>query len=79
MFKKSKYLKIHVADETGAMKVMIFNERKEQCRRINNGYPKDKNIVIVKGIKKDGTIFADKITAQNNRIYTKLSELKAEK
>ena len=58
---------------------MIFNERKEQCRRINNGYPKDKNIVIVKGIKKDGTIFADKITAQNNRIYTKLSELKAER
>ena len=77
--KKSKYLKLDVADETGAMKVMIFNERKEQCRRINDGYPKNKNIVIVKGIKKDGTIFADKITTQNNQIYTKLSELKQEK
>lgn len=77
--KRSQYLKLDVADETGKMKVMIFNQRKDQCKEMNNGFPEDKSIVIVKGIKKEGTIFADIIAVQNNKIYTKLSELKGEK
>ena len=77
--KRSSYLKFFVADETGTTKVMIFNERKESCKVMNNGYPKDKNIVIVKGVKKDGTIFANLVAVQNNKIYTKLSELKSNK
>jgi DNA polymerase III alpha subunit len=74
--KKSQYLRLEVADETGKLKVMIFNQRKDQCKDMNNGFPEDKNIVIVKGVKKEGTIFADLIAVQNNKIYTKLSDLK---
>ena len=29
--KKSKYLRIQVGDETGSMKVMIFNDKMEDC------------------------------------------------
>ena len=67
--KKSQYLRLEVADETGKMKVMIFNQRKDQCKEMNNGFPEDKSIVIVKGIKKEGTIFADIIAVQSNKIY----------
>jgi len=74
--KKSQYLRLEVADETGKMKVMIFNQKKDQCKEMNNGFPDDKSIVIVKGVKKEGTIFADVIAVQSNKIYTKLSDLK---
>ena len=74
--KKSQYFKAEVADETGKMKVMIFNNRKDRSKELNNGFPQDKSIVIVKGIRKEGTIFADIIAVQNNKIYTKLSDLK---
>jgi len=77
--KKSKYLKIHVGDETGSMKVMIFNDKMEDCRVINNGLPKENQIVIVKGRKMDEVVFADVIGVQDNKVYTKLSELKNDK
>jgi len=77
--KKSQYLRIDVGDETGKTKVMIFNKRKDQCRDMNDGLPEDKNIVIVKGVKKEGTIFADIIAVQSNKIYTRLSDLKNDK
>lgn len=43
---------------------------------MNNGLPKEKNIVIIKGKKVDGAIFADLIAIQDIKVYTKLSELK---
>jgi DNA polymerase III subunit alpha len=77
--KKSKYLKLMVADETGTCKVMIFNNSLEQCKDLNNGLPKEDDIVIVKGTKKgDDTVFANTIAIQQNVIYTKLADFKAE-
>jgi len=74
------YAKFQISDETGIMKVMIFKEKLEQCRVLNNGLPKEGDIVIVKGTFMDGdTMFADLIASQQNHIYTKLSELKDQK
>jgi DNA polymerase-3 subunit alpha len=72
----NNYMKIFVEDETSMMKTMIFNKKLEQCEQINDGYPKEKSIVIVKGVTKDEVLFADSISVQSNRIYTKLSDLK---
>ena len=72
----NNYMKIFVDDETSTMKTMIFNKRLDQCEQTNNGFPKESNIVIVKGVKKDEVVFADQISVQSNKIYTKLSELK---
>ena len=77
--KKSRYLKLYVGDESGQIKVMIFNNRMDDCKSINNGYPKDGQIVIVKGTKMDSVVFADVIGVQDNKVFTKLSELTQDK
>lgn len=71
------YAKFQISDETGILKVMIFSEKLEQCKSLNNGLPKEGDIVIVCGTKMDDdTVFADVIATQQNKIFTKLSELK---
>ena len=72
----NKYYKMDVADETATSKVMIFNDKMEDCQSINNGLPQKGQIVIVKGSTADGVVFADLISVQDNKVYTKLSELK---
>ena len=74
--KGSDYLRLEVADETGMIRVMVFNEKLERCERDNEGLPKEGNIIIVKGTKFDEAIFADLITIQDNKVYTKLSQIK---
>ena len=76
--KGSDYLRLEVGDETGAIRVMVFNEKLERCERDNKGLPKEGNIVIVKGTKFDEAIFADLITIQDNKVYTKLSQIKSD-
>ena len=61
------------------MKVMIFNDKMEDCKMINNGLPKENEIVIVKGRKMDEVVFADVIGVQDNKVYTKLADLKNDK
>jgi DNA polymerase-3 subunit alpha len=71
------YAKFIISDETGTMKVMIFKDKMEQCKVLNNGLPKEGDIVIVCGTRMDeDTMFADTIASQQNKIYTRLSELK---
>ena len=73
----NEYMRMFVEDETGSSKVMIFSRKLEECVTQNNGLlPEEDNIVIVKGVKKDEVVFADRIAVQSNKIYTKLSELK---
>ena len=72
----ASYLRLEVADETGVIRVMIFNEKLERCERDNEGLPKEGNIVIIKGVKVDEAVFADMITIQDNKLYTKLSQIK---
>jgi DNA polymerase III alpha subunit len=74
--KGSRYSRFEITDETGAIKVLIFNDKLDLCKRDNDGLPKEKNIVIVKGSKKDEAVFADMIALQDNKVYTKLSEIK---
>lgn len=77
--RKSKYAKYSVSDESGTLKVMIFNDALEECKTLNGGLPKAEDIVIISGSKKgDDTIFANSISVQQNKIYTKLSDLKDE-
>jgi DNA polymerase III subunit alpha len=78
--RKSKYAKYSISDETGTMKTLIFNESLEQCKELNGGsMPKEGDIVIVKGVRKgDDAVFANLIAIQQNVIYTKLADLKAE-
>ena len=45
----------------------------------NNKLPKDGNIAIVKGIKKDDAIFADVVAVQDQKIYTSLAKLKSDR
>ncbi len=75
--KKTKYYKAQVSDEFGTVPVMIFSNKMEECQSVNDGLPKEKNIVIVKGRKMDGVVFADLIAVQDAKVFTKLSELKS--
>ena len=81
--KGTPYLRLTIKDETGLCTAMIFTQKNRDnianCRRDNGGtLPVKKGIVIVKGIKKDGdTIFADLVRIQDQKIYMKLSEIKA--
>jgi DNA polymerase-3 subunit alpha len=73
---KNKYLKVAVADETGIIDCLMFNDAIEECKTMNAGLPEKGNIVIVKGNKKEDAVFANLIAVQDNKVYTKLSELK---
>ena len=81
--KGTPYLRLSLQDETGVCTSMLFTQKNrdniENCRRDNGGsLPSKKSIVIVKGIKKDGdTVFADFVKVQDQKIYMKLSEIKA--
>ncbi len=74
--KGNKYMRIKISDETSLIEAMIFNDKMEYSNQMNGGDPKEGDIVIIKGIKKDDKVFADLIAIQNNKVYTKLSDLK---
>jgi DNA polymerase-3 subunit alpha len=72
----NKYLKASVSDETAIIDCLMFNDNIKECDTMNNGLPEKGNIVIVKGNKKEDAVFANLIAIQDNKVYTKLSELK---
>jgi len=72
----NKYLKAAVSDETAIIDCLMFNDNIKECDTMNNGLPQKGNIVIVKGNKKEDAVFANLIAIQDNKVYTKLSELK---
>ena len=79
---QNPYLKVTLSDETGQAHAMMFNsqwrKKIEECMDLNNGeLPKEKDIVVVKGKKKeDNTYFCDIIAIQSAKIFMKLRELK---
>jgi DNA polymerase-3 subunit alpha len=84
----NRYMVFDCSDETGTLNVKVFDSKKhgrsstlEACLALNEGAsPKEGNIVIVKGKKKEGKcVFADVFAIQTNKIYTKFSEIKAER
>jgi DNA polymerase III alpha subunit len=74
--KKTKYFKIVASDEFGSINTLMFNDKIDECKFSNNGLPKENEIVVVMGRKMDDAVFADVITVQDNKVYTKLSELR---
>lgn len=78
--KQTKYLWLEVKDETASKKVLLFNTKKgnflDSCLSLNNGAPEEGQICIIKGQKKEDCVFAEIVAIQNNKIYTKLGDLK---
>jgi hypothetical protein len=70
-------MRTSVSDDTGITKVLIFNKKLETCKSQNGDkLPEENNIVIVKGTKVDEAVFADLISVQDNKVYTKLLEVR---
>ena len=75
--KGSNMLRTSISDDTGIMKVLMFNDKLETCKSLNGDkYPEEGNIVIVKGKKVEEALFADLIAVQDSYVYTKLSEVR---
>lgn len=75
--KKNKYMRLLVSDETDNTTVLIFEKGMDLCKNINGCLPKEDNIVIIKGEKKEDCVFAYDIGIQDQKVFTKLSELKS--
>ena len=78
--KGAEYIHIEAKDETALKRVLVFNSRNgdfaKSCIQLNNGLPEEGQICIITGQKKDDCIFAEIVAVQNNKIYTKLADLK---
>lgn len=75
---KNRYYKYIISDEVSNVKCMLFESggKIDYCKEINGVLPKKGDIVIVEGKKMDGgTIFASLIAVQQNKIYTKFSQM----
>lgn len=74
----NSYAKIIIEDETAEINIKIFNASLELCKEVNNGLPKEDDIIMFKGTKKDGTVFANEAVVQNSKIYMKLRDLQTD-
>jgi DNA polymerase III alpha subunit len=76
----NKYMRVEIQDDFGRIDFMLINNRR--CATLdnylNNGgkKPKEEQIVFIHGSKGEDIIFGDKITILDEKIYTKLSEIK---
>jgi DNA polymerase-3 subunit alpha len=77
--KKTRYFKMQISDETSAINTMIFADKIDDMQGLNNRMPKEEDIVIVVGQKFGDSVFARTVAIQTHTVYTKLSQLKAEK
>ena len=65
--KKSRYCRMSISDETSSIRVMIFNKKLDECKDLNQGMPKEKNIVII-------NIYSHASIIINNQIFSRYSE-----
>ena len=72
--KKSRYMRMHIGDDSGSIKVMIFNEKLDAFKRRYTAKAND--IVLVYGTKFEDVIFADEIIVKSEKVFTKLSQMK---
>jgi len=78
--KGTKYYRATISDETGITTILVFNDSIDTMKsKNNNKLPKESNVVIVQGIKKDDAIFAHEVSVQDQKIYTSLSKLKSDR
>ncbi len=74
--KKTRYFKLTVKDQSGMIDTLMFNDKIEDHKEDNGRKAKEGDIVIVQGRRKKDAVFANHISIQDYRIYTRLSELK---
>jgi DNA polymerase-3 subunit alpha len=75
--KKTRTFKMILSDEFGSIPVLTFNDKIDLNKSLNSDtLPKEEDVVIVKGVKKQDCLFGDTISIQTLKIYTKLSEVK---
>jgi DNA polymerase-3 subunit alpha len=79
--KQTPYLALTISDHSGIIRVMIFDTKNnsliQECEENNGRLPKEGDIVIVRGRKRDGNcIFAESIGIQDCEVLDKISELK---
>ena len=62
-----KYLRMDLTDETSSIRVMIFGDKIDLCKSMNeDSLPQDGDLVIVEGSKADGAaLFANQIYVQS--------------
>lgn len=76
----NKYMMVEVQDDFGKVNFMIVNNRTSANldHYLNNGgkVPKENQIVFIHGSKSDNIIFGDNLSILDEKIYTKLSEIK---
>ena len=76
----NKYMRAEVQDDFGKVNFMLANNRRSATldQYLDNGgkKPKDGEIVFVYGSKGEDIIFGEKLTVLDEKIYTKLSEVK---
>jgi DNA polymerase III alpha subunit len=71
-----QYVRLQVQDNTGVMTVLLFERQMGSCEKMNGGnLPQKGNVVIVRGIKKEDAVFANAIGIEDQKVYTKLSEI----
>ena len=76
----NKYMRVEIQDDFGRVNFMLANNRRSNTldNYLNEGgkKPKEEQIVFVYGSKGEDIIFGEKITILDEKIYTKLSEIK---
>ena len=76
----NKYMRAEIQDDFGKVNFMLVNNRRSATldQYLDNGgkKPKDGEIVFVYGSKGEDVIFGEKLTILDEKIYTKLSEVK---
>lgn len=79
--KKTPYFKMDIKDHTGVMRVMMFDTERqnsiEECKLNNNNkLPDIQDVVIVRGVKRDGNcLFAKSVGIQEINIFSRISQL----
>jgi DNA polymerase-3 subunit alpha len=76
--RKTRFCRVTISDETNTIDTLLFNDFIDTNKSLNNNKNyQEKNIVVVKGTKKDNAVFGEVIATQDQKIYMKLSELKS--
>tara|TARA_R100001230_G_C5661085_1_gene165753 strand:- start:135 stop:1310 length:1176 start_codon:yes stop_codon:yes gene_type:complete len=77
----NKYAKFDISDELGFVNGILLDTARqtkltEYLEQNDNKLPKKESVVYIEGRKGDGTIFLDKVSIYDDKIYMKLSDLK---
>lgn len=76
----NKYIRLELQDDYGRVNFLLVNSRRaakvDQYLERGGRVPKEEEIVFVVGSKGDDIIFGDSISILDEKIYTKLSEIK---